>query len=70
MIGDAVGAIIIEALISAGITATAHILLIGAVVGGIASYFGCEKISEKIDHINFEHKVYDKYQKPISNVYI
>ena len=61
-IGDGAAAITVGALVSAGVTATAPILLIGAAAGGIAVYFGGGKLTEKFGKINFQEKVDDKYQ--------
>lgn len=61
-INGGVGAITMGALITAGVTATAPILLIGAAAGGLAQYFGGIKILEKIGPFNFQQKVDDKYQ--------
>ena len=61
-IGDGVGAITMGALITAGVTATAPIVLIGAAAGGIAAFFGGKKLAEKVDKINFKEKADDNYQ--------
>ena len=61
-IGDGAAALTMGALVSAGVTATAPILLIGAAAGGIAYFFSGVKITEKFSNINFQEKVDDKYQ--------
>lgn len=62
VINGGVGAITMGALVTAGVTATAPILLIGAAAGGLAQYFGGIKILEKIGPLSFQQKVDDKYQ--------
>ena len=52
----------VGALVSAGVTATAPIILIGAAAGGIVSYFCGEKLVEKIGKLDFQEKVDDNYQ--------
>ena len=61
-IGDGAAALTMGALVSAGVTATAPILLIGAAAGGIAYFFSGVKITEKFGNINFQEKVDDKYK--------
>ena len=52
----------VGALVSAGVMATAPIILIGAAAGGIVSYFCGEKLVEKIGKLDFQEKVDDNYQ--------